>query len=173
MVSKQIERRLTAILMADVAGYSRLMGADDEGTCTQLNAHHSELVEPKVREHRGRVARTTGDGLLVLFASVVDALRCAVEIQRAMANRNAQVSPEKRLEFRMGINVGDIIEAPGIHGDGVNVAARLSHSNGTSKRHASFSGILVPKSMTHFPLGRLVRSVPFAHGKRTSEFGRP
>ena len=114
-----------AILMADVAGYSRLIGADDEGTFTQLNAHHSEVVEPKVKEHRGRIARTTGDGLLVLFASVVDALRCAVEIQRAMASRNAQVPPEKRLEFRMGINVGDIIEAPGIHGDGVNVAARL------------------------------------------------
>ena len=114
-----------AILMADVAGYSRLIGADDEGTFAQLNAHHSELVEPKVKEHRGRVARTTGDGLLALFASVVDALRCAVEIQRAMADRNAQVPPEKRLEFRMGINVGDIIEAASIHGDGVNVAARL------------------------------------------------
>jgi len=114
-----------AILMADVAGYSRLIGADDEGTFAQLNAHHSDLVEPKVKEHRGRVARTTGDGLLVLFASVVDALRCAVEIQRAMANRNAQVSPEKRLEFRIGINVGDIIEDASIHGDGVNVAARL------------------------------------------------
>ena len=114
-----------AVLMADVAGYSRLIGADDEGTFAQLNAHHSELVEPKVKEHRGRVARTTGDGLLVLFASVVDAMRCAVEIQRAMAYRNAQVSPEKRLEFRIGINVGDIIEDASIHGDGVNVAARL------------------------------------------------
>ena len=99
-----------AILMADVAGYSRLIGTDDEGTSAQLNAHHSELIEPKVKEHRGRLARTTGDGLLVLFASAVDALRCAVEIQRAMADRNAQVPPEKRLRFRMGINVGDIIE---------------------------------------------------------------
>jgi hypothetical protein len=90
-----------------------------------LNAHHAELIEPKVKEHRGRVARTTGDGLLVLFASIVDAVRCAVEIQRAMANRNAQVPQEKRLEFRMGINVGDIIESAGTHGDGVNVAARL------------------------------------------------
>ncbi len=125
MVSENIERRLMAILMADVAGYSRLMGADDEGTFAQLNAHHSELVEPKVKEHRGRIARTTGDGLLVLFASVIDALRCAVEIQRAMVDRNAQVPPQKRLEFRMGINVGDIIEAASIHGDGVNVAARL------------------------------------------------
>ena len=114
-----------AVLMADVAGYSRLIGADDEGTFAQLNAHHSELIEPKIKEHRGRVVRTTGDGLLVLFASAVDALRCAVEIQRAMAGRNAQVPPEKRIEFRMGINVGDIIEGASIHGDGVNVAARL------------------------------------------------
>jgi class 3 adenylate cyclase/predicted ATPase len=123
--SEQIERRLMAILMADVAGYSRLIGVDDEGTFAQLNAHHSQLIEPKVKEHRGRIARTTGDGLLALFASVVDALRCAVEIQRAMAERNQDVPPDKRLEFRMGINVGDIIEAASIHGDGVNVAARL------------------------------------------------
>jgi class 3 adenylate cyclase/predicted ATPase len=123
--SEQIERRLMAILMADIAGYSRLIGADDEGTFAQLNAHHREVVEPKIKEHRGRVARTTGDGLLVLFASVVDALRCAVEIQRAMATRNEAVPPDKRLAFRMGINVGDIIEAASIHGDGVNVAARL------------------------------------------------
>ena len=125
MNSEQIERRLTAILMADIAGYSRLIGADDEGTFAQLNAHHNELIEPKIKEHRGRVARTTGDGLLALFASVVDALRCAVEIQRAMAERNGAVPPDKRLEFRMGLNVGDIIEAATVHGDGVNVAARL------------------------------------------------
>src|SRR5262245_4263422 len=123
--SEQIERRLMAILVADVAGYSRLIGADDEGTFAQLNAHHRELIEPKIKEHRGRIARTTGDGLLALFASVVDALRCAVEIQRAMVERNQDVPPDKRLEFRMGINVGDLIEAATIHGDGVNVAARL------------------------------------------------
>jgi len=123
--SEQIERRLMAILMADVAGYSRLIGVDDEGTFAQLNAHHTELIEPKIKEHRGRIARTTGDGLLALFGSVVDALRCAVEIQRAMAERNQAVPPDKRLAFRMGINVGDIIEAASIHGDGVNVAARL------------------------------------------------
>src|SRR6185295_12985804 len=123
--SEQIERRLMAILMADVAGYSRLISADDEGTFAQLNAHHTELIEPKIKEHRGRIARTTGDGLLALFASAVDALRCAVEIQRGMAERNLGVPSDKRLEFRMGINVGDIIEAASIHGDGVNVAARL------------------------------------------------
>src|SRR5262245_59766747 len=89
--SEEIERRLVAILMADVAGYSRLIGIDDEGTLAQLNSHHAELIEPKIKEHRARIVRTTGDGLLVLFVSAVDALRCAVEIQRAMAERNAQI----------------------------------------------------------------------------------
>jgi adenylate cyclase len=126
MVGKRVERRLTAILMADVAGYSRLIGADDEGTISQLNAHHDGLVRPKVEEHHGHIVRTTGDGLLVLFASVVDALRCAIEVQRGMARRNVEMPSETRIEFRMGINVGDIIIDNGsIHGDGVNVAARL------------------------------------------------
>jgi adenylate cyclase len=111
--------------MADVAGYSRLIDADDEGTFAQLNAHHCERIEPNIKEHSGRIVRTTGDGLLVLFASTVDALRCAVEIQRGMADWNATVPPGKRIEFRMGISVGDIIEGASIHGDGVNVAARL------------------------------------------------
>src|SRR5215813_10799641 len=119
-------RRLTAILAADVAGYSRLMGADEEGTHERLQAHFQELVQPKVAEHRGRIVKTTGDGLLVEFPSVVDAVRCAVEMQRGMAERNADTSPEKRIEFRLGINLGDVIaEADDIFGDGVNVAARL------------------------------------------------
>jgi TolB-like protein/class 3 adenylate cyclase len=123
---ERAERRMTAILAADVVGYSRLIGADDEGTLAQLKTHHNALVRPKIKEHRGRVVRTTGDGLLVLFASVVEALRCAIEIQRGMAKRNAQVPLEKRIEFRMGINVGDIIiDGVSIHGDGVNVASRL------------------------------------------------
>ena len=125
MVSEEIERRLAAILMADVAGYSRLIGIDDEGTLAQLSAHHAELIEPKIREHHGRVVRTTGDGLLVLFISAVQALRCAVEIQRAMVRRNALIPTGKRIEFRMGVNVGDIVEGDSIHGDGINVAARL------------------------------------------------
>jgi adenylate cyclase len=125
VASEEIERRLVAILMADVAGYSRLIGIDDEGTLAQLNAHHAELIEPKIKEHRGRLVRTTGDGLLVLFVSAVDALRCAVEIQRAMVQRNAQIPPDGRIEFRMGVNVGDIVEGASIHGDGINVAARL------------------------------------------------
>jgi len=114
-----------AILMADVAGYSRLIGIDDEGTLARLNTHHAELIEPKIREHRGRIVRTTGDGLLVLFVSAVDALRCAVEIQRAMAQRNAQIPTDRQINFRMGVNVGDIVEGASIHGDGINVAARL------------------------------------------------
>jgi TolB-like protein len=123
---KRAERRISAILAADVVGYSRLMGADDEGTLLQLKAHHNSLVEPKIKEYRGHIVRTTGDGLLVLFASVVEALRCAIEIQRGMAKRNARVAPEKRIAFRMGINVGDvIIDGVSVHGDGVNVAARL------------------------------------------------
>src|SRR5262245_16450798 len=111
--------------MADVAGYSRLIGIDDEGTLAQLNAHHAQLIEPKIKKHRGRIVRTTGDGLLVLFISDVDALRCAVEIQRAMAHRNTQIPEDRRIQFRMGVNVGDIVESASIHGDGINVAARL------------------------------------------------
>jgi adenylate cyclase len=119
-------RRLTAILAADVAGYSRLMGADEEGTHERLKAHLGELVEPKIKEHRGRIVKNTGDGLLSEFASVVDAVRCAVEVQRGMADRNAGASPEKQIKFRVGINLGDVIaEGEDIYGDGVNVAARL------------------------------------------------
>ncbi len=121
-----MERRLAAILAADVAGYSRLMGVDEEGTLVGLKDHRSVLVDPKIEEYRGRIVKTTGDGMLVEFASVVDSLRCAVEIQRGMLGRNAGLPQEKRIEFRVGINVGDIIIDGGdIFGDGVNVAARL------------------------------------------------
>jgi adenylate cyclase len=119
-------RRLTAILAADVAGYSRLMGADEEGTHQRLKAHLGELVTPKVAEHRGRVVKNTGDGILAEFSSVVDAVRCAAEVQRAMADRNAETPEDKRITFRVGINLGDVIAEPDdIYGDGVNVAARL------------------------------------------------
>ena len=119
-------RRLTAILAADVAGYSRLMGADEEGTLAQLKTLRRELSDPKIKEHHGRIVKTTGDGLLVEFGSVVDAVRCAVEVQDAMAARNAAVPADRRIEFRIGINLGDIIRDRGdIFGDGVNVAARL------------------------------------------------
>src|SRR5208282_3271985 len=102
-------RRLAAILAADVAGYSRLMGVDEEGTLRQLKVHRKELVDPKITEHRGRIVKTTGDGMLVEFDRVVDAVRCAVDIQRGMIERNAEVPTESRIQFRVGINVGDII----------------------------------------------------------------
>ena len=122
----RIERRLAAILAADVAGYSRLTGVDEEGTHVQLQDHLRTLVDPKIAEHRGRVVKNTGDGMLAEFSSVVDAVRCALDVQRGMAERNVGVPDEKRIEFRMGINVGDIIIDRGdIFGDGVNVAARL------------------------------------------------
>jgi adenylate cyclase len=126
MSGKRVERRLVAILAADAMGYSRLMGEDEEGTHAALKALQRELIDPKVREHGGRLVKTTGDGALVEFASVVDAVRCAVEVQRDMAERNADIPVERRIEFRIGINLGDIIIDEGdIYGDGVNVAARL------------------------------------------------
>jgi adenylate cyclase len=119
-------RRLAAILAADVAGYSRLIGVDEGGTLERLRALRHELLDPKIAEHRGRLVKTTGDGLLVEFSSVVDALRCAVDVQREMVGRNAGVSPDNRIELRIGINMGDIVVEDGdIFGDGVNVAARL------------------------------------------------
>jgi len=119
-------RRIAAILAADVAGYSRLMGADEEGTHERLQAHLRELVKPKIAEHKGRIVKNTGDGFLAEFASVVDAVRCAVEIQRGMAEREPEVQEEQWIEFRIGINLGDVIvEEHDIFGDGVNVAARL------------------------------------------------
>src|SRR5437868_2744507 len=125
-MDQRVERKLAAILAADVAGYSRLMGTDEEGTLAQLKAHRRALVDPKIREHRGTIIKTTGDGMLVEFSSVVDAVRCAVEVQRGMGERNAGVPQAKRIEFRIGINVGDIIhDDKDIFGDGVNVAARL------------------------------------------------
>ena len=123
---ERVERRLTAILAADVVGYSRLMGADEEGTLSALKAIRRELVDPRIVEHRGRIVKTTGDGMLVEFASVVDAVRCAVDVQREMAERNTGTPAETRIEFRVGINLGDIIiDGDDIFGDGVNVAARL------------------------------------------------
>src|SRR6476620_5464465 len=119
-------RRLTAILAADVAGYSRLMGADEEGTHERLRVHLGELVNPKISQHRGRIVKNTGDGLLAEFASVVDAVRCSVEIQCGMIDREPEEPEERRIRFRIGINLGDVIaEDRDIFGDGVNVAARL------------------------------------------------
>src|SRR5215467_1885370 len=125
-MKKPVERRLAAILAADVAGYSRLMGADEEGTHERLQALFGELVNPKISDHRGRVVKNTGDGVIVEFSSVVDAVRCAVAVQQGVAERNTGVAAENRIEFRVGIHQGDIIVEEGdIFGDGVNVAARL------------------------------------------------
>jgi len=124
--NERVERRLAAILAADVAGYSRLMGADEVGTLQALKAHRKELIDPAIAAHRGRIVKTTGDGMLVEFASVIDAVGCAVAVQRAMVSRNASVAADRRIVFRIGINVGDIIiDGDDIFGDGVNVAARL------------------------------------------------
>ncbi len=123
---ERVERRLAAVLAADVAGYSRLMGADEEGTLARLKAVRKDLVDPTIAKHRGRIVKTTGDGMLVEFASAVDAVRGAVEVQRGMADQNASVPADQRIEFRIGIHVGDIIiDDNDIFGDGVNVAARL------------------------------------------------
>ena len=126
MSERKVERRLAAILAADVVGYSRLVGEDEEGTLERLKVLRRTVADPKIKEHRGRVVRTMGDGLLVEFASVVDAVRCAVDVQREMALRNADLPSDRRIEFRIGINLGDIIkDGREIYGDGVNVAARL------------------------------------------------
>src|SRR5579863_5713251 len=126
MSEQSPRRRLAAILAADVVGYSRLMGEDEVGTLEHLKAHRKELFDPKIAEHHGRIVKLIGDGALVEFASVVDAVSCAVDIQRTMAARNADSPAARRIELRIGINVGDIIvESDDIYGDGVNVAARL------------------------------------------------
>jgi adenylate cyclase len=123
---ERVERRLAAILAADVAGYSRLMGEDEAGTLARLRIHRRELIDPKVADHKGRVVKTTGDGILIEFPSVVEAVACAVAMQRGMAERNVSVPENQRIVFRVGVNLGDIIVEDGdIHGDGVNVAARL------------------------------------------------
>ncbi len=126
MAEERVERRLAAILVADVVGYSALIRADEEGTRAAVRQHNTVTVEPQVAAHRGRIFKTMGDGLLAEFASVVDAVRCAVEIQNAIKEHNTDVVPEKRVEFRIGVNLGDVIaEGDDLHGDGVNIAARL------------------------------------------------
>jgi len=126
MAEERVHRRLAAILAADVVGYSRLMGVNEAGTLAALKAHRKELVDSKIAEHEGRIVKLTGDGMLVEFPSVVNGVACAMEIQRVMRQRNADVPEDQRIEFRIGVNVGDIIiESGDIYGDGVNVAARV------------------------------------------------
>jgi class 3 adenylate cyclase/pimeloyl-ACP methyl ester carboxylesterase len=124
--TRHADRKIAAILAADVAGYSRLMGVDEEGTLARLKAHRSSLIDPKIAEHRGRIVKTTGDGMLAVFDSVVEAVRCALDVQRGMRERNVSERRDQQIEFRVGLNIGDIIADEGdIFGDGVNIAARL------------------------------------------------
>ena len=126
MAEERVERRLAAILCADVVGYSRLMGADEEKTLAVLKGHRRELIDPLIDQHRGRIFKTTGDGMLIEFASVVDAVRCAVVVQQGMEDRNANLPDSERIRFRVGINLGDVMVDEGdMFGDGVNVAARI------------------------------------------------
>ena len=135
MTEVRVERRLAAIFAGDVAGYSRLMGQDEAGTLARLRALRRELTDPKIAEHKGRIVKTTGDGLLVEFPSVVEAVACAVAIQRGMSERNAEIPADQRIEFRIGVNLGDVIVEEGdIHGDGVNIAARLE-AHRRARRH--------------------------------------
>jgi adenylate cyclase len=126
MASYQVKRKLAAILAADVAGYSKLMSTDEEATLARLKAYRSEVIDPKNKQHHGRIVKTTGDGILMEFTSVVEAVRCAIEIQQGMLERNAALTQDQRIEFRMGINLGDVmVEGRDLYGDGVNIAARL------------------------------------------------
>jgi adenylate cyclase len=126
MVAEEFTRRLVAIVAADVAGYSRLVSADEEATLAALRSCRRELIDPKITEYKGRIANTAGDSILIEFPSVIEALRCAVDIQHGMAERNADIASNQQINFRIGINVGDVVEQNGdLLGDGVNVAARL------------------------------------------------
>ena len=153
MATEREERRLAAILAADMVGYSRLMEADERGTIARQKAYRAELIDPKITEHHGRIVKTTGDGLLVEFASVVDAVECAVAIQRAMPEREAEVPEERRIRYRVGINLGDIvIDGDDILGDGVNVAARLEQLNKEYGSLVLVSGNTVDRLTESFPL---------------------
>ena len=143
-----MERRLAAIFAADVVGYSRLVGADEEGTLARLQAHRRELLDRKIAEQQGRIVKTTGDGVLAEFASPVKAVRCAIDVQSGMADRNASVPHEQRIEFRIGINLGDVIvEEEDIYGDGVNVAARLESI-------AEPGAVYLSRAVRDFEIGR-------------------
>ena len=176
MAEARVKRRLAAILAADVVGYSRLMGEDEAGTLAALKEHHAALIDPAIAERDGRIVKLMGDGTLAEFASVVDAVECAIEIQREMAGRNVEVPQDRRIELRIGINLGDVIvDGDDIYGDGVNVAARLealAEPGGVciSKRYTELSGIrsIMNSSIWARRKSRISQSrstlIPFAHG---------
>jgi adenylate cyclase len=160
-------RRLAAVLAADVAGYSRLIGEDEEGTLNRLKAIRAELIDPKITEHRGRIVKTTGDGLLVEFASVVEGLRCAAEWQAGMAGHDAATQPKDRIEYRIGVHQGDIVvEGDDIFGDGVNVAARLESL-------ADPGGICVSARVQEDVAGRLALSFDDLGDQNLKNIARP
>ncbi len=162
-----VQRRLAAILAADVVGYSRLMGADEVGTLAELKGHRKDFIEPKIAEHHGRIVKLMGDGVLVEFASVVDAVECAAEIQRGMAERNAYVPEDRRIAFRIGINIGDvIIEGEDIYGEGVNVAARLQ---GLAKP----GGVCVSGTVYDQIEGKLALSYEFLGKRQVKNIAKP
>jgi len=162
-----LERRLAAIFATDVVGYSRLTEADEEDTHGRLKACWNEVIDPTIERHRGRVVKNTGDGALVEFGSVVDAVRCAIEVQRIMAVRNTAVPPDRRIEFRVGINVGDIIVEPDdIYGDGVNVAARLESL-------AAPGGICVSADAWHCVRGKVAADVVDLGEQRLKNLAQP
>jgi adenylate cyclase len=158
-------RRLTAILAADVAGYSRLMSADEEDTHERLKALRRELVDPKIAEHHGRIVKTTGDGMLVELASVVDAVRCAVDVQQAMPERNLDVAADNRIEWRIGVNLGDVIvEDDDLYGDGVNIAARIE-----ALADAGGAGFRSDKGSAR--RRRSARGKPWRHSRQSEDQG--
>ncbi len=161
-----VERRLAAILAADVVGYSRLMAVDEAGTHARLKALRRDFIEPAIAAHHGRIVKLMGDGALVEFASVVDAVQCALEIQRGVAERTADVADDQRIRFRIGINLGDvIIEGDDIYGDGVNIAARLEGS-GRARRHRGLrhAPSTTPRTRSRrgfaFSAGSTVKNIP-------------
>jgi adenylate cyclase len=167
VAEQRAQRQLSAILAADVAGYSRLVSLDEEGTLARLKALRQTLIDPTITEHRGRIVKAMGDGLLVQFVSAVDAVRCAVDIQRQMAEQNAETDVDRRIEFRIGINVGDVvIDGDDIHGDGVNIAARLE---GLSKP----SGICVSQTVHDHVLDKLELAFEDAGEQRLKNIARP
>jgi adenylate cyclase len=167
MASDRVKRKLAAILAADIAGYSRLMGADETGTLVRLKQHRRELIDPTNKQYRGRVLKTTGDGMLVEFPSVVDALGCAIDVQRGMHERNDDVPAERRIEFRIGINLGDVIvDGRDIYGDGVNIAARLEGL-------AEPGGICISQTVLNHTCGKIAFDVEDLGEQQLKNIARP
>jgi adenylate cyclase len=167
MGSDQTKRKLAAIFAADIAGYSQLMGADEEGTLARLKELRSELIAPKNKQHHGRIVKTTGDGILIEFVSVVDSVRYAIDIQRGMVERNAGVPQEKRIEFRVGVNLGDVmIEGRDLYGDGVNIAARL-------EALAEPGGICISEAVLNHARGKVPFDIEDAGEQTLKNIARP